>query len=195
VKGYSYETLSGPRFSAGLTGHERGEPQLSFRDLVEVAVVAAARKAQVSMKDLRAALETADVFYGLDRPMLYEKFKVAGRQIFLEEVGEGESRYVNLSKRGQLAWRYVSDVLQTLDYDRELASRYYPAGKDRPIIIDPLVDFGQPHIVRKGIRTEIIAARFAADESLDFIADDLDVTRVEAEEALRFEGVFPALAA
>jgi uncharacterized protein (DUF433 family) len=195
VRGYSYDTLRGRRWSQGVTGHEQTEKLLSFADLVELAVVAAARRAGVTMKDLRTALQTADEFYGLERPMLLEMFKVAGRHIFIVE-GEGESAMVvNLSKRGQTAWRYVQDVLQSLDYEHEIARRYFPAGKDHPILIDPRVDFGQPYIVAKGVRTQMIAARFAANESLDTIADDLDVSRFEAEEALRFEGVWPALAA
>ena len=195
VKGYEYRTLGGNRWSAGVTGHPGDNKLLSFADLVELAVAAAARRAKVSMKDLRTALQTADEFYGLDRPMLLERFKVAGRHIFIVE-GDGDgSTVVNLSKRGQTAWRYVKDVLQSLDYEEEIAQRYFPAGKGSPILIDPRVDFGQPHIVRKGIRTEMIAARFAADEPLDLVAEDLDISRAEAEHALRFEGVWPALAA
>ena len=195
VRGYTYDTHRGERWSAGVTGHSPAESLFSFADLIEIAVVAAARRANVSMKDLRTALATADEFYGLDRPMLLERFKVAGRHIFIVEGAGDAAMIVNLSKRGQVAWRNVQDVLRSLDYEQEIAKRFYPAGKDHPILIDPRVDFGQPHIVSKGVRTQMIAARFAADETLDVIAEDLEVSRSEAEEALRFEGVWPALAA
>ena len=193
VRGYEYETVRARKRSAGVTGHEADQQLLSFYDLVEVAMVAAARKAGVAMKDIRAALAAATDLYNLDRPMITEHWKVAGRQIFTVEEGDPK-RFVNLSKYGQTAWRHIEDVLRELDYDREFVARFYPAGRERPIIIDPTVSFGQPYIREKGIRTGIVAARFGTGEGIQDIAGDLLLTVGEAEAALRFEGVWPLAA-
>lgn len=193
VRGYSYPTLGGVHSSASIAGHDAVERLLSFYDLVEVAMVAAARKANVSMKDIREAVATADELYGLERPMITERWKVAGRQIFTEEGAEPK-RFVNLSRHGQTAWRHIEDVLRELDYDHDLVARFYPAGRERPIIIDPTVSFGQPYVLNKGVRTGIVAARFGTGEGILEIASDLLISVAEAEAALRFEGVWPLAA-
>lgn len=193
IRGYSYPTLGGRRMSAAIAGQDAVDRLLSFYDLVEVAMVAAARKANVSMKDIREALATASELYGLERPMITERWKVAGRQIFTEEVGKVK-RYVNLSRHGQTAWRHIEDVLRELEYDHELVARFYPAGRDRPIIIDPTVSFGQPYVRDKGVRTGVVAARFGTGEGIQEVANDLLISVGEAEAALRFEGVWPLAA-
>lgn len=193
VRGYSYPTLGGRHSSAAIAGHDAADRLLSFYDLIEVAMVAAARKADVSMKAIREALGTANELYGLERPMIMERWKVAGRQIFTEE-GTEPKRFVNLSRHGQTAWRHIEDVLRELDYDHELVARFYPAGRERPIIIDPTVSFGQPYVVGKGVRTGVVAARFGTGEGIQEIASDLLISVREAEAALRFEGVWPLAA-
>lgn len=193
LRGYSYPTLGGPHDSAAIVGQDVAAPLLSFYDLVEVAMVAAARKANVSIKDIREALATANELYGLDRPMITERWKVAGRQIFTEEGAELK-RYVNLSRHGQIAWRHIEDVLRELDYDHELVARFYPAGRERPIIIDPTVSFGQPYVLEKGVRTGVVAARFGTGDGIQEIASDLLISVGEVEAALRFEGVWPLAA-
>ena len=190
VRGYTYPTVQGWGISAPVAGRAADARLLSFYDLVEVAMVAAARKANVSMRDIRAALATATELYGTDRPMITERWKVAGRHIFTEEPG----RYVNLSRHGQTAWRYIEDVMEDLEYDREAVARFFPAGREQPIVIDPTVSFGQPFVQEKGIRTGVVAARFGMGEGIQDIASDLLLTVREAEAALRFEGVWPLAA-
>ena len=109
------------------------------------------------------------------------------RRAATKELEGSGSRYVNLSRYGQVAWDHIQDVLKDLDYEAGIAFRWWPRGRDEPIVIDPRVSFGRPYVVRKGISTDAIRSRFAARESLDSIADDLDLTEAEAEAALRFE--------
>ena len=185
--GYQYPTTSGPKKSPRITaGSTSG--LLSFNDLIEIAVVAAARKANVPMKAVRAAVATAAELYGVDRPLIEIKFKHNGREIFTEEkLAAGKRRFINLSGHGQVAWEHIAAVLEELDYRGEQAYRWWPAGRDDPIVINPEVSFGRPYIVGKRVSTDAIASRFGAKETLEDIVDDLEVTKAEAEAALRFE--------
>jgi uncharacterized protein (DUF433 family) len=185
--GYTYRTARGPRSSNPVTG---GPPSglLSFNDLLEVAVVAGARKASVPMRAVRRAIDAARDVYLVERPLMLLRFMHDGRDLFVRELeADGASRFVNLSRYGQVAWDHVRDVLKDLEYDDGVAVRWYPEGKSSPVVIDPSVSFGRPYIVHKGISTDVIRSRFLAHETLESIVEDFDLTRDEAEAALRFE--------
>lgn len=185
--GYTYPTLRGPRRSDPLTGGQ-AHGLLTFNELLEVAVVAAARRADVPMKSIRRAIGVAQELYNVDRPLVTMRFMHDGKDIFAGELEKaGGSRYVNLSRHGQIAWEHIRDVLRDLDYEDDVAVRWWPAGHDTPIIIDPRISFGRPYVARKGISTDAIRSRFLARESINEIVDDFDLTEQEVEAALRFE--------
>lgn len=185
--GYTYRTHRGPRRSGPVTGGASAG-LLSFNELLEVAVVAAARHANVSMRAVRRAVDAARQVYGVERPLAQLTFMHDGRDLFIRELeAEGAHRYVNLSRYGQVAWEHISDVLANLEYESGHAVRWFPEGRTVPIAIDPRVSFGRPYIFRKGVSTDAIRGRFLAGESLGFIVDDFDLTEEEAEAALRFE--------
>ena len=182
--GYTYAKQGGRGYSGPLTGGS-ASGLLTFNEVLEVAVVAAARHANVPMKAIRAAIDAAKDLYGVSRPLILMRFKHDGREIFVHELERDD--YVNLSRRGQVAWEHITEVLKDLDYENDTAVRWWPRGRDEPIVIDPRISFGRPYIVRKGVSTDAIRSRFMAHEPLGSIAEDLDLTEAEAEAALRFE--------
>jgi len=185
--GYAYPTQQGTRRSGPLTGGA-ASGFLSFNELVEVAVVSAARCAKVPMKKVRIAIDTARSLYGVERPLMTIRFKTDGREIFTHELeANGASRFVNLSRTGQTAWKYIQEVLNDLEYESGVAVRWWPEGTGIPIVIDPRVAFGRPYVVRRGVSTDAIRSQFQAGESIEAIIDDFELSRDEVEAALRFE--------
>ena len=111
--GYTYPTQQGPRRSEALTGGQT-HGLLTFNELLEVAVVAAARRGDVPMKSIRRAIGIAREVYGVDRPLVTMRFMHDGKDIFTRELEQaGETRYVNLSRHGQIAWEYIRDRSET----------------------------------------------------------------------------------
>lgn len=53
------------------------------------------------------------------------------------------------------------------------------------IVIDPQRGFGLPIIARRGIRADVIAERYRAGDSPEFIAEDFELTMDEVWEAIR----------
>ena len=146
--GYTYPTQQGPRRSEALTGGQ-AHGLLTFNELLEVAVVAAARRGDVPMKSIRRAIGVAREVYGVDRPLVTMRFMHDGKDIFTRELEQaGETRYVNLSRHGQIAWEYIRDVLRDMDFEEDVAVRWWPGGRDTPIIIDPRISFGRPAVRR-----------------------------------------------
>jgi uncharacterized protein (DUF433 family) len=140
------------------------------------------------MSKVRIAIDTARELYGVERPLMTIRFKTDGREIFTHErEADGASRYVNLSRTGQVAWKYIQDVLNDLEYESGVAVRWWPEGIASPIVIDPRISFGRPYVVRRGVSTDAIRSRFQSGESIEAIADDFDLSKEEVEAALRFE--------
>jgi uncharacterized protein (DUF433 family) len=57
--------------------------------------------------------------------------------------------------------------------------------RDGVVIQNPEIAFGLPSV--RGVRTEVIRARFEAEESVKFIADDFGVSPDDVQAALRYE--------
>lgn len=187
--GYTYPTLHGPRRSAPLTGGP-GSGLVSFSELLEVAAVAAARQqARLPMRSLRRAIDAARKLYRVDRPFLLLDLKTDGRELFIREIAEDpqSGRYVNLSRAGQVAWEHIGAILADLDYENGRASRWWVAGRNEPIVINPSVSFGRPYVIKKGVSTNAVRSRFLGGDSLGFIGEDFDLTPEELEAVLRFE--------
>lgn len=139
---------------------DRAAELLTFADLVEVAAIAAARKVPIPLQTLRRAIDEARRIYAWERPLLVKRFEHDGRQFFVDDEAVGGK--VNLNRAGQIAWSHISAVLKTLDYEEELAIRWWPAGRDVPIAVDPRYSMGRPFIERMGVSTVVLYDRFQA---------------------------------
>lgn len=195
LKGYEYETRRGRRRSGPVAAHPAGQRFLTFYDLVEVAAIASAINAGVSLQRVRAAVAYAKELFDNDRPLLLERFLTDGRDLFLRELRVEGDLHINASQAGQTAFSYIAEILRHLDYESERPVRWWPSGKDRPIAVDPRVSFGHPIILPQAIRTETVADSFEAGESIAAIAEEFELEPIQVEEAIRFEnrvGVIPA---
>lgn len=157
----------------------------SFADLVEVAAIAAARRAQMSLQGLRIAIATARKIYGWERPLLERQFQHDGREFFVPDDETGG--YVSLNRHGQVAWHLLSAVLKALDYEQDLAIRWWPIGRHVPISVDPRISFGRPFIEGAGVSTVAVSERFKAGERMEELAEDYDIDVEVIERAIRFE--------
>jgi uncharacterized protein (DUF433 family) len=177
-----------------LSRRESGEA-LSFLQLIEVAVVAAARKAGVGLPAIRRARDYCSQQLSSEYPFAEYRFKTDGKELWLdfaEVVGdEGSGKVLGASKHGQLGWSDIIGRLREFEYDRSfgLATKWFVAGRDSHIIIDPRVRFGAPSV--DGIPTRLIKQRADAGEPTSYIADDFDIPQPHVIEALRFECVEP----
>ena len=92
-----------------------------------------------------------------------------------------------LGRRWETAWHeMLRPFLLQLDYQGEIASRWWPMGRDAQVVVDPEYGFGLPVVHGTGIRTEIIAERFE-HELAEEIADDLRIDVTQVARALQFE--------
>ena len=101
-----------------------------------------------------------------------------------ERVAGGPDHLTALTKGGQRALEPVLKCYLTfVDWEDDWPAEWRP--KEGVVRQNPQVVFGLPNV--RGVRTEIIRARFEAPESIDFIADDYGLTTDDVQEALRYE--------
>ena len=170
----------------------RGEPPFSYMQLIEVAVVAAFRKAGVSMKRIRAAREYAAKTLKSEYPFAEYSFKEEGKHLWLDsgQIDVKPGTVVSVDQGGQLAWESVIGRLREFEYEKQgIVLRWHVAGPSSPIIIDPRISFGAPTV--RGTPTWVIRGRWDAGESDSDIADDFGIRREDVREALKFEGIVP----
>jgi uncharacterized protein (DUF433 family) len=180
------------RIEAALLQEREWRASLSYMQLIEVAVVAAFRKAGVPLSRIRKAREWAARQLRSENPFAEYRFKENGRHLILDasQIDLKPNTVVEADELGQLAWESVIGRLQEFEYEEAgLALRWYVAGRSSPIIIDPRISFGAPTV--KGTATWVIRGRYDAGESDSDIADDFGIDREEVREALRFEGALP----
>jgi uncharacterized protein (DUF433 family) len=169
-------------------GTEPGELPLSFLNLLELRFLASYREG-ASLPAIRRALDYAARELSVERPLLQLDFAVHGRELFLR-FAEDDSSFVNASRRGQLAWpEDASQLLKWLDYDEveRAAYRWWPLGKQRPVILDTRLNGGHPSTAGSAVRTLAIATRARNGWSPEAIAEDVAATPDEIGATLELE--------
>ena len=176
------------RIEASLLKQREARTALNYMQLIEVAVVAAFRRAGVKMKRIRAARAWAAHELKSEFPFAQYSFKENAKHLYLDsgQVNVKAGTVLQADQEGQLEWELIIGRLREFDYE-DIVMRWHVAGRSSPIIIDPQISFGAPAV--KGTPTWVIKGRWDAGESDSDIANDFGIKKDDVREALKFEGV------
>ena len=95
-------------------------------------------------------------------------------------VNADGSRQTNIVK-------IIQDFAKKIDFGSDkLATRFFPAGKNSAIVIDPHHKFGQPIINGTNINTEVLFSMYKSGEPVENIGILYDLTEKEVSEAIQF---------
>jgi uncharacterized protein (DUF433 family) len=163
---------------------------LGFRDLMEVRFVNAFRGHGVSWPTLRRAAERAHEIVRGDHPFCTKAFRTDGRSIFAEVIDEtGETSLLDVV-RNQYAFKKILEpyLYRGIEFDQEgVPARWWPLGRKRRVVLDPMRSFGQPIVSREGVPTSILAQAFEIEQSVEVVADWYEVDPVSVQDAIAFE--------
>jgi uncharacterized protein (DUF433 family) len=166
------------------TGLDR-DGTVSFIDLIEVVAIGRLKELGLPLSEIRKIVAECQEDLGYSRPLTSLKFKTDGKETF---VSFGDQLLGLRKRRGQRAWNEILEpFLEELDYRDAYASRWWPMGRDKPIVIDPDYGFGLPVVAKSGVRTEILLERFEAGDSVEQIADDFNLNAADVKEAIDYE--------
>ena len=113
------------------------------------------------------------------------------RELFVALEDAGGPRMLSRGPRSreggsQMVWAEpVLEFLARVEFEEDIARRYFPYRPEGLVVVDPEFSFGLPSV--EGIRTERIVEAHDAGESVTDIAQSWDLTPFHVEQALRWE--------
>jgi len=171
---------------AGVTGKGL-ERNINFWSMVELFTIYQLRNQGISFSRIRRDREELLERYHCDYPFALQGFVTDGKQIGLELTDES---LLILGDQGQtLLNKLVTDFFQKVDFDAStrLARRYFPVGRDKPIVVDPRISFGRPTVKGTAIATETLKSLFNGGDDVSFIAAQFELDDQVVEDAILFE--------
>ena len=142
---------------------------LSFLDLVQARVALAFINAGLSAQKVRRAIKQGRKILNSDYPFASARFRTDGKTVVLQVLTPGEDdRLIDLFRDDQYVMKHIVEPsLKGLEFDKDLAVRWWPAGKDDRIVVDPHRQFGQPIDAETGVPTSVLAAAAKAEGSAE----------------------------
>jgi uncharacterized protein (DUF433 family) len=183
---------SGPLWQPQYTADEFGERVIGFRDLMEVRIVREFVERGVPLIVVRNCMEEARRLLG-DYPFTRQRFLTDGETIFHEVVEaedlDKEPGLLDLRRRQRVFRTIIKDSLYAgIEYDGDLARRWFPEGKQHPVVVDPEVQFGHPTIEQSGVPTAALYAAWLAEgKKRATVAKLYEVDPRHVDAAVRFE--------
>jgi|UPI0006460EB2 uncharacterized protein (DUF433 family) len=171
LKGYSWKYRSGRSYSGPLwhTEYEGadlpGERVLSFRDLLELRMVAEFATRGVDLKVIRATIEVAKEDFGSAYPLSNRRFLTDGKRIFMQAIEEttGDEKMVDVLRRQFVFANVIRESLFAgIVYEDGHALRWYPE-RNKAVMLDPEIQFGTPTLAGIGIPTDTIYDAWLAE--------------------------------
>jgi uncharacterized protein (DUF433 family) len=183
----SASTKMRPVFSEQNKSKE-GIAEVSFLQLAEIVVVGRFRKRNVKLNTLRQAHTYACQVLDLEYPFAWLHLKTDGVHVFSDfEKDHPDASLLTLDKKGQLTLPgNVIRALELFDYEEEFAARWYPVGRNVPIVIDPRYGAGRPTIPQRRLPIASIYNRWKSGENINFISSDYSLSRKLVETTLQY---------
>jgi len=173
--------LAPPRQTRGVGG-----VSVSFENLIEIALVSTLRSKKISLQTIREAHRIAVGEFG-PHPFARRDVFVSGKDLFMrasESVDDSSRDLTALTRGGQRALQPVLErYLTHIDWEEGWPVEWRPM--EGIVSQNPEIVFGLPNV--RGVRTEILRARFEASESIGFLSEDYGIDPAQVEEALRYE--------
>jgi len=168
----------------------RGFPAIPFIGLAEGMVLAAFRRAGVSLQHIRKAVAVLDREIGIDYALASSKLYTDGAVILYDYAERKDQELAELTEvvsQQRVFSPVVAEYLKRVRYgDDGWAVTLVSPATARPVVeIDPTRGFGQPIFIHGASRVEDVIDRWHAGDPLAEVAEDFGVPLEDVEEALR----------
>jgi uncharacterized protein (DUF433 family) len=166
----------------------RLHPSVPFVGLVEGQVLAALRRAGVSLQHIRRAVDVLHDEFGIAHALATKRLYTDGARVLYDYAErEGDDEFAVVVTQQRVFAPVVEEYLARITYGPDgLAVRVIPPMTRRRVVeVDPTRSFGQPIFVRGGVRVEDVLDRWKAGETLIAVADDFGVPVEDVEDVLR----------
>jgi uncharacterized protein (DUF433 family) len=168
----------------------RNFPSIPFVGLAEGMVIAAFRRAGVSLQHIRRAVDVLDREIGLDHALASRRLFTDGAVILYDYAERSDDELSGLTEvvsRQQVFAPAVEEYLRRIAYGADgWAIRLISPATERPVVeADPARSFGPPIFINGGVRVEDVLDRWRAGDPLAEVAEDFRVPLEDVEDILR----------
>ncbi|MDH2349557.1 hypothetical protein QCM80_02515 [Bradyrhizobium sp. SSUT112] len=162
---------------------------LSFLDLVQLRVVDAFINEGLSAQKVRRAIELGSEIVS-DYPFANARFRTDGKTLILQVLDDNgdDDKLIDLFKSGQyLMQKVIEPSLKNLEFEDDVATRWWPLGRAKGVVIDPKRQFGQPIDDATGVPTSVLAQAAQTEGSPAIAAKRFMVPVASVHRAVAFE--------
>lgn len=169
----------GERFDGRLT--------LSFQDLITALLIEAFRRHGVSLQTVRKAGAQLAKDLACPRPFAMRSVATDGKRVFVWMAQEeGDEKLLDVVSSQRVFAEVFAPLLRQTDYSKQaIAERWWPMGKDSPVVVDPRIAFGAPTV--RGVRTNALHGPVRAGDSPATVASWYAVPEADVLAAVEFE--------
>ncbi|WP_417889157.1 DUF433 domain-containing protein [Xanthomarina gelatinilytica] len=164
-----------------------GTRAVSFHTFIEFYVMMRFSESGVKPQQVLQAHSELSQMYDTAFPFakkeVLDSISTDGKNIFFDIDG------VNLTLNGtkQFNLDIIRIFFVNLDFgDNDLASRYWPLGKEKRILIDPKRKFGHPVLVKQNIYPETLYNHYIAGDPIPYLSHIYQVSEQEVKDAIEY---------
>ncbi|HMO61905.1 MAG TPA: DUF433 domain-containing protein [Ferruginibacter sp.] len=163
---------------------DNNQRAVNFYVLIELYTCFLLRELGASTQSIMKARKNMSKQLETPYPFASYKVLIAGRKILFELedliISADGSNQINLSE-------IIRTFAQNVDFDKNnLASRFWPKGKQNSVVVDPHHQFGQPIINGTNISAEGIFYMYQSNEPVESIGILYDITEKQVNDAINF---------
>lgn len=159
---------------------------VNFLGLVEIYVFEQFRKLNVSTNKIIKLHEHLAKFYNTPYPFAKTDFLVSGKEVYFNQ----EEEWVSGNETLQIGLKEIVESLgKKVQYDdkSKIATKYYPLGKEKSIVVDPNHRFGHPIIRNTNLLVENVYDLYLAEEkNLEFVVGLYEITEQQMEDVIEY---------
>ena len=175
-----FSKSAGHKYSWG----DKRETAFNFLTLMELFVFNELKSLGLSTQKINQSHEELSRLLKTSYPFASSEIYTNNEQLLFKN---DELGLVHLDGTRQIAFKKVMDLyFKKIDYSSNIAQRYWPLGKDKHILVDPKLQFGQPTIVGTNITSENIYSYYKAGERVSKIAKVFNLTENAVQDTIDF---------
>jgi uncharacterized protein (DUF433 family) len=187
-------------------GQVGGSPDLTFAEMLTLLLVRGFRGAGLSLRTIKRAAAIAAAEFGTSTPFVTQRFRTDGRKVFLElvepnsandepELPQRDRKLIDVvTRQREFADIVEPSLFQNVEWQDDIATRWWPLGKARAVVLEPTTLFGAPHVPRTRVPTEVIAgavqAEGGSEQAVALAAEWYGVSIEQVRDAVQFETVW-----
>lgn len=157
---------------------------VNFKTLLQLYVFEELRKRGHNTKSIIEAYSLLSKRYGTPYPFTSENIISSGKDILFEE----NDMYISANTKLQVnLLEIVKPFSVKIDFDNNgVATKFYPIGRDKNIVIDPKIQFGSPVFNGTRLNTKVIYDLHLAGEEHEVISNIYNISTSHIQDAIEF---------